>query len=126
MNNKFTFTNKEEYLQYRKEWKAKYKELSQTIRDSKWLRNTWNRAICKAELEITRPDPNYYKKYLKYRDMLLDENPKYVELCRKRICWYDLPKFQKKATEMLNELKFAKAEAQSQYLAQKAKELTPV
>lgn len=35
MNNKFTFTNKEEYLAYRSAWKAEYKELSQTIRELK-------------------------------------------------------------------------------------------
>ena len=29
------FTNKEEYLQYRKEWKAKYKILSYEIRETK-------------------------------------------------------------------------------------------
>ncbi len=32
---KFTFTNKEEYLDYRSNWKSKYKELSQKIRDLK-------------------------------------------------------------------------------------------
>lgn len=35
MNNKFTFTNKEEYLAYRSNWKAEYKELSKTIRELK-------------------------------------------------------------------------------------------
>lgn len=29
------FTNKEEYLQYRKEWKAEYKQLSNEIRENK-------------------------------------------------------------------------------------------
>lgn len=35
MNNKFTFTNKEEYLAYRSSWKDEYKELSKTIRELK-------------------------------------------------------------------------------------------
>jgi hypothetical protein len=35
MNNQFTFTNKEEYLAYRSNWKAEYKELSNTIRQIK-------------------------------------------------------------------------------------------
>lgn len=35
----FTFTNKEEYLAWRKEWKEMYKSLSQQIREAKHARN---------------------------------------------------------------------------------------
>ena len=69
-NKHMKFTNKEEYLAYRTQWKADYNKLSQEIRNYK---RTWKHQELKA-----------------------------------------------KATAMLQQLKFAKIEAQRQYLAAKA------
>ena len=49
------FKTKEEYLQYRKDWKAEYKELSQTIREKKLLHKENSRIFNKAVLEKGLP-----------------------------------------------------------------------
>jgi hypothetical protein len=105
MNIKFTFTTKETYLQYRKEWKAKYKELSQTLRDYKFC--------------------NRYGSFGPKRTTL-EGDERYSAICKKYStnCYYTYG-LKLKATNMLIELHLAKAEAQVQYLAQKAKELIP-
>lgn len=77
------FTNKKEYLAYRSNWKAEYKQLSKNIR------------MIKAEMRESGH----------------------------QITWSEfsqLKKLKTNATEMLETLKQAKAEAQTQYLASKA------
>lgn len=116
MNSTFTFTNKETYLAYRAEWKAKYAALSETIREKKWMQKEYSRACNKARLETEGKWPAYYNKIRE----LLSKNPRYIHLEQKYKNdgrW--LEKLRKEATEMLEELKAAKQEAQRQYLAQK-------
>jgi hypothetical protein len=107
MNNKFTFTNKEEYLAYRQAWKAEYKELSNTIRDIKWGRKFINKASNKAHLQTGSDSWN--------------ANCERYQTILKKVDRYDFwnDKHKKTATEMLKDLKLAKAEAQRQYLEQK-------
>lgn len=57
----FNFTNRAEYLEYRRQWKANYKELSQNIRSMKERMkdeakkgNEDAAAICQREREILR------------------------------------------------------------------------
>ena len=116
------FTNKEEYLQYRKEWKADYKQLSQTIREKKWLHREFNRMWNKAMIAHGHPNTHWDNtksgRFWEYLDVMQKENPQYVELKkkytndRKRVELYS-----KQATQMIEELKEAKQEAQRQYLA---------
>lgn len=119
--NSFTFTNKETYLAYRAEWKAKYAALSETIREKKWMHKEYARACSKAWLETKGKWPDYYNKIRE----LLASNPRYVHLEQKYKNdgrW--IAQLKKQATEMLEELKAAKAEAQRQYLAAKAELVT--
>jgi hypothetical protein len=97
---KFTFTTKEEYLQYRKEWKENYKQLSQQIRDFKFAR--WYRSLGEK-----RRTPEGLARYQK------------IEAKYKTNCFY-VRGLKVRATSMLAELKLAKEEAQRQYLAAKA------
>lgn len=113
----FTFNNHESYLAYRSAWKAQYAEISETIREKKWIRKEYSRACNKAWTETKGKWPEYYNKIRE----LLSTNPRYVHLEAKYKNdgrW--LEKLRKQATEMLEELKAAKQEAQRQYLAAKA------
>jgi len=117
MKTTFTFTNKEEYLAYRAEWKAKYAEISETIREKKWMQKEYSRACNKARKETEGKWPEYYNRIRE----ILKQNPRYIHLEQKYKNdgrW--LEKLRKQATEMLEELKAAKQEAQRQYLAAKA------
>ena len=119
----FYFPTKEEYLQYRKEWKAKYKELSQTIREYKWMQKEYSRMWNKAWIahgdpftllwDDTRVNPRFWD----YLHLMENENEKY-RVIRKRYIqgkkWIGY--YQENATAMLEELKIAKVEAQRQYL----------
>ena len=117
------FTNKEEYLQYRKDWKEEYKQLSQTIREKKWLYKEYSRMWNKAMIAHGHPDTHWdntikSRSFWEYLDVMQKENPQYVELNKKYTNdqkWVEL--YSKQATQMLNELKEAKQEAQRQYLA---------
>lgn len=118
-----TFANKEEYLAYRKQWKADYKELSEALRVKKFLRRTAASAFGKAEAQVQVTN-SYGKEWLtryeqrqKLRDTLLDENKRYTELYDK---YKDVRVTSADATRMLIELKEAKIRAQEQYLAEKA------
>lgn len=82
-NNKFT--TKEEYLQYRKEWKAEYKQLSEDIRETK-----------KEILDL--------QKHKEYAGAL-----QYHKLCQRKL-----------ASDMIKELKLAKAESNRLYWESKA------
>jgi hypothetical protein len=98
---KFTFTTKEEYIAYRANWKAEYSKLSQQIRDRKFCR--WYGSLQLPE----RKSEAMQKRY----DALVKKEG--------FSCAYVTP-LKNKATEMLEELKAAKVEAQRQYLATKA------
>jgi hypothetical protein len=118
MNNKFTFTNKEEYLAYRQSWKAEYKELSNTIRDIKWGRKFINKASNKAHLQTGSDSWNANYRYIVDEEL---KNSERYQTILKKVDRYDFwnDKHKKTATEMLKDLKLAKAEAQRQYLEQK-------
>lgn len=119
MNTQFTFTNKETYLAYRSEWKAKYAEISETIRNKKWMQKEYSRACNKAHKTTNGKWPDYYNQIRE----LVKQNPRLVHLEEKYKNdgrW--LEKLRKQATEMLEELKAARLEAQRQYLAAKEKQ----
>ena len=125
------FNTKEEYLQYRKDWKAEYKQLSQTIREYKWMMKEYNRMWNKAMIAHGNPyalswyDTRWYDtqvtgQFWNYFHLLEKENEKY-QIIRKR---YEQGKkwigyYQENATAILEELKEAKLEAQRQYLVSK-------
>lgn len=121
---KFTFTNKEEYLAYRSEWKAGYKELSNIIREKKWMRKEYSRAYNKAKRQIGA-GRDYYSNLWATTDALLSDNKRYAELKQKYKSdkiW--LEKYRAVAKDMNEDLKLAKIEAQRQYLEQKNLVLT--
>lgn len=112
--NTFTFNSRESYLAYRSEWKAKYAEISETIREKKWMQKEYSRACSKARIETEGKWPEYYNRIR----AILAANPRYVHLEQKYKNdgrW--IAQLKKQATEMLEELKAAKQEAQRQYLA---------
>ena len=118
MNTKFN--SRETYLAYRSEWKARYNELSETIREKKWMRNEYNRACNQAYTETKGKWPDFHKRTIE----LLNQNARYAQLQEKykgERKWLEL--YRKEATAMLEELKEAKVEAQRQYLASKEKEM---
>jgi len=104
---KFTFNTKEEYLAYRSEWKAQYKELSQQIRDYKF---------CRWFTSVRNPDRITPELEARFKKLVAKHGNKF----------YYVAPLQKKATAMLEELKEAKQEAQRQYLAAKAKQTEAV
>lgn len=106
------FKTKEEYLQYRKDWKAEYKQLSEDIREKKWMQKELNRAWNKGKQwgevqEILSQNKRYQTLHEKYK------NEHYL------IAGLDF--YKSLATGMLEELKEAKQEAQRKYLVAKAK-----
>ena len=115
---KFTFTNKEEYLAYRSNWKAEYKALSQTIRERKWLHSRYSTIANKANLEVGMDYQNI-NRYFDYLKLLSDEDTKYKEIRAKQNWRISKEKLSLTATVMLQELKNAKKEANRQYLEQK-------
>lgn len=92
----FKFTNKEEYLAYRSNWKAQYKSLSQDIRNAKFCQ--W---YCSLGEKRTTPQLT----------------ARYEEI--KGYTHWSIPTLKFQARNMLEELKLAKVEAQRQYLASK-------
>ena len=102
MNTNIKFTNKEEYLAYRSNWKAQYKELSQQIRDAKFC---------------------HWFHSLKREDRIKSAQAHYDSISSVACDWYSIYKMKKQATAMLEELKEAKVEAQRQYLASKEKDV---
>lgn len=94
-----TFETKEEYLQYRMEWKAAYKELSQTIRDFKFC--NWYESLGEKR-KSPEGDIRYAALKAKYN-----------------VNWWYVGGLKAKAKAMLQELKEAKLRAQEQYLKQK-------
>jgi hypothetical protein len=98
------FKTKEEYLAYRSEWKAEYKQLSQDIRDLKFCRNfpQANRFN----------NPANVKRYREIQKRLFNN-------VNTNVYWV-LEEKKRKATDMLEQLKEAKQEAQRQYLEKRA------
>lgn len=121
------FTTKEEYLKYRKQWKADYKELSQTIRDCRYINKAWGQAYGKATKVVSSifPPPvewfELHREITKLQREYFNENKQAMEL-------FDKYKNKNRSKEhlrveahkMMQELKEAKLEAQRQYLAAKA------
>jgi hypothetical protein len=94
-----TFTNREEYQQYRTEWKDMYAALSQNIRNAKFC--AW----------YNRLGPKRQTKELNHRfDALKHWHG---------ATYYSILVDIHQASAMLLELKAAKVEAQRQYLAEK-------
>ena len=98
-----TFNSKETYLAYRSNWKAEYKQLSQTIRDCKF---------CRWFESLKNPDRITPELTEKYKSKLNSATQSYY-----------IHSLKAQATAMLAELKEAKVEAQRQYLASKTTEL---
>jgi hypothetical protein len=110
-----TFTTKETYLQWRSDWKARYKLISQNIRDLKFIRREYCRAQAATQKEYqsgTYPVPDFstvlYKK--------LHDVPGY-DAAAKRVQRLGLESQRDEARTLLFVLKQAKVEAQCQYLA---------
>jgi hypothetical protein len=99
----FTFNSKETYLQYRNIWKQKYAALSQVIRDLKFCRKSQARISKLGQI-------GRYDRVRKEHSTQFGFDPNGLVQFR----------FRPMATEMLAELKLAKAEAQRQYLAKHA------
>lgn len=119
MNNKFT--TKQEYLDYRSNWKSEYKKTSQIIRDLRYIDKEYARAYNKAWMSTsTDYTGNWRSKFYNRTLEILNENKKYQELTLKYKPMVGNTKAYKAlATDMLNELKEAKVEAQRQYLESK-------
>lgn len=97
------FTNKDEYLTYRANWRIQYKQLIQQIRDYKF---------CRWFVSLKNPDritPALTERFEKLK-------AKYGSR------FYYIEPLKAQATAMLEERKASKIEAQRQYLAAKAKE----
>jgi hypothetical protein len=103
---KLTFTNKEEYLAYRSNWKAEYKQLSQDIRDLKFCRS--------FPMANRFQNPKNVERYREIEKRLFNNPNTCVE--------WKIEQYRNKATAMLLELKEAKQKAQDQYLVAKSEQ----
>lgn len=97
------FKTKEEYLAYRSEWKAEYKQLSQDIRDLKFCRN--------FPMANRFDNPENVKRYREIEKRLFPSANQHV--------YWELESKRAQATGMLEQLKEAKMMANYQYLEQK-------
>jgi len=123
------FKTKEEYLQYRNDWKAEYKQLSQTIREKRWLYKEYSRMWNKAYVAHGNPfiltwdmyeNGRCNRRFLDYLHLMEKENKQYQILeqkYREDKNWLGVNC--KQATQMLEELKEAKQKAWRQYKASK-------
>lgn len=103
------FTTKQEYIDYRKNWKAQYKELSQKLRDIKFIHRAINFGKERFTADVEA----------KLKNLLIKYNP-----TKTPISWnWEIARSKITATNMLAELKESKIEAQNQYLASKNEEL---
>lgn len=118
-NNKFT--NKEEYLQYRKDWKETYKKLSFDIKYTKYVYRLLQSKFY-GNKELTEKQVTDINKFVTTRLSKID----YIEDDRiKDLSYYNrfpilyvtrsIWKLKLVASGMLNELKLAKLEASEQY-----------
>ena len=115
------FITKKEYLQYRKDWKDEYMELSQTIRDHKLIQRYYNQGCNKAmQMVGGRFDNSNIIAYFRYVDQNNKENEKLQALLLKyKGCSKCLWSYRKDAKFMMEELTSAKIEANLQYLTSK-------
>lgn len=110
-----TFTSKETYLQWRSDWKANYKKVSQSIRDLKLIRREECRAraaTAKLFSTMTYPTPDFSTVFY----ARLHVAPGY-EAAYSRAKLLSLGCQREEARALLETLKQAKVEAQRQYLA---------
>jgi len=107
----FTFTTRETYISWRIEWKAKYKSVSQNIRDTKLL--------FKAEQRKIVWDKKTYGK-IEYCVPIMSDLALYWQLLA------NIAKYRKEARELLEELIEAKQEAERQYVLAKIGENIPI
>jgi len=127
-----TFTTKQEYLTYRCDWKKKYNELSESIRDMKFVRKIHAQIFSKSEKIMNKrgAKSNYYRELWDlqegFQKELRETNERYSLVFNKYkdvngiIRWYSLiNEYRKTVTQMLEELKLAKIEANRQYLVSK-------
>jgi hypothetical protein len=118
------FTNKQEYLEYRKQWKHDYKLLSEKIRDFKYMKKI-HQQVTSPIWSKFRADSTYtYPIALKTIDDDLLTHEQYQSLFKKHSLKHNygvfvIDRLKKQATDMLLELKEAKIEAQRQYLTSK-------
>jgi hypothetical protein len=115
------FTTKEEYLQYRKDWKEEYMELTQIIRDHKLIRRYCSQD-CNKAIQMIGGKIEYHNinSYFRYVDKMHKENEKLQALLLKyKGCSKYLWSYRKDAKFMMEELANAKIEANNQYLASK-------
>jgi len=116
------FKTKEEYLAYRVQWKADYQELTQDIRNLKWLRATRCQAHSFTQKQLR--EQKIYESYNAYCGKLWDGVKTYLEgvpyygiLIKKyfgdKPYWIEgrLQDKRIEATCMLSELKQAKIES---------------
>lgn len=104
---KTTFTNKQEYLAYRSAWRAEYKQLSQDIRDLKF---------CRGFPQAKRfENPKNVERYREIEKRLFNNPNTMVE--------WKLAAAKDKATQMLEERKASKVEAQRQYLVGQSQQI---
>ena len=108
----FAFMSKEHYTEYRKNWKKRYKELTQEIRDLKYQRNIFHKTF--NELSILNPTWQYYvNKLNKETNQKLLDNKKYQNINLKyKLKYSDIRLLERRseAIHMLEGLKIAKAE----------------
>ena len=121
------FNSKASYLAWRILWKIEYAQISQNIRDLKFIRKELNRALNKSAAALCekRPIRNYYQELAMDINKFLQQVPRYLETkqkCRDLSVEYE----RERAHQMLETLKQAKAEAQRQYLSAKAATLVTV
>lgn len=101
----FTFKTREEYLAYRAEWKARYKDISQEIRDMKNKRKQF-----KWEYRVKGDTTSQ-------RRTKVGENPNYDYSAH-----WKIPMLKDRATVLLDELAEAKIESGKQRAARLAEE----
>lgn len=113
------FTNKEEYLQYRKDWKLDYLKLNQIIKDKKISIKEFNRSYNKAKC-ILHDTP--FQSFTGILRDLLDNNLQLIKVNKihnNHPGWDSVLILKKEATEMLKELRQSKCHAQELYLKNK-------
>jgi len=118
--NTVNFNTREEYIQYRKNWKDKYLILSNIIRDHKLMRKYTNQA-CSLALSMIggRLYYNNISSYFRNVENNKLENVKLQKLYNKyKNSKKQLIDYQKDARNMMEELTNAKIEANKQYIAQ--------
>jgi hypothetical protein len=118
-NNKFT--TKKEYLQYRKDWKKEYMELSQTIRDYKLIQK-YGSQDCNKAIQMVGGKIEYsnVNAYFRYVEQMRKENNKLQALLLKyKNSRKYISDYKKEARLMMEELTNAKIEANLQYIASK-------